>query len=57
MAGPSSGHVFFMQRLPAQLGVTPFVVHTTYQFSQAGCHSVTWRTICARPLLAMSSTT
>jgi len=30
-----SGHVFFVQRLPSALGVTPLVVHTTYQFSQA----------------------
>ena len=30
-----SGHVYFVQRLPYVIGVTPLVVHTTYQFSQA----------------------
>ncbi|KAK3274284.1 hypothetical protein CYMTET_17531, partial [Cymbomonas tetramitiformis] len=29
----AGGHVFFAQQLPQRLGQTPFVVHTTYQFS------------------------
>lgn len=28
-----SGHTFFTQRMPAKLGLKPFVVHATFQFS------------------------
>ena len=31
----TSGHVFFIQQTHLHLNVEPFVVHTTYQFSQA----------------------
>lgn len=30
-----NGHVFFVQRLPAQYGIEPILVHTTFQFGYA----------------------
>lgn len=32
-----SGHTFFVQQMPAKLGLEPYVAHATFQFGELGC--------------------
>ena len=31
-----SGHTFFVQHMPAKLGLEPYVAHATFQFGEPG---------------------